>query len=91
MNRAPLFAIALSVAAALVVAPAFADPTAPTVPAAPAVYVMPVITVPGRPSRPTVVVVVTRPTAAAEAGAAHESLRATLLARSEPVTPHAAN
>jgi hypothetical protein len=83
MTRIALFAIALSVPAFLVATPAFADPTAP----APGhVHYMQTLVVTGRAQRPAVVVVVTRPTAAQEAGAAHESLREALLAKTEPIT-----
>lgn len=88
MKRSALFAIALCVAAPFIAAPAFADPTAP----APGhVHVMPTVVVTGRVIKPAVVVVVTRPTAAHEAGAAHQALHDALLARTEPVRPHAAN
>jgi hypothetical protein len=96
MTRTALFTVALSLASALVAVPAFADPTAPAAPhpaaghaAAGSVRVLPEIVIACRAQRPTVVVVVTRPTAAHEAGAAHEVLREALVAQSEPVTPKA--
>ncbi len=87
MTRSLLFALTVCAAAPLfAAAPAFADPTAP----APGhVHVMRTLVVTGRAQRPAVVVVVTRPTAAHEAGAAHQAFREALLARSEPVTPRA--
>ena len=86
MKHTALFAVALATAAPFFATVAHADPTAsPT----PGTYVMPTFTVTGHPQRPTVVVVVTRPTAAHEAGAAHQAFREALLARSEPVTPRA--
>ncbi len=92
MSPASLFTTALVLASAFVAVPALADPTAPAAPAPPhqaagAVRMMPTITVTGRAQRPTVVVIVTRPTAAHEAGAAHEALREALVASTEPVTP----
>jgi hypothetical protein len=93
MTRTALFA-ALSLASALVSLPALADPTAPAPAAHPgaghaSVHVLSEIVIHGRAQRPTVVVVVTRPTASHEAGAAHEALREALVAQSEPVTPKA--
>ena len=83
--------IVLALAAAALVLPAVAVPALADPPAAPAapspqVYVVPTVTVYGRAQKPLVVVVVKHPTAAQEAGAAHETLRATTLARSEPAS-----
>lgn len=83
MKRLVLSAAAAALALPMLAVPALADPT--TAPAASAqVYVVPTVTVYGRPAKPLVVVLVKRPTAAQEAGAAHEVLRETTLARSEP-------
>jgi len=72
-----------SVACALFVTtlPALADPI-PT--REPGVVRVPVIVVHGRSDRPYVVIEFKRPNATVEAGEAHESLRAALLAQTEP-------
>ena len=57
-------------------------------PAVTATMVMPARTIIGRLERPMVVIVVKPATAASEAGAAHEALRASLLKRYEPATLH---
>ncbi len=67
-----LFAIAL---AAVMAVPAIASAEETTV----KVTTLKTITIVGRPNRPSVVVELTRPTAAHEAGIAHESLRASLV------------
>jgi hypothetical protein len=68
--------------------PAFADSTnAPAAgSSAPGVVVVPTVTVYGRPNKPNVVVVFKRPTAAAEAGAAHAAWRAAQLQAAEPAS-----
>lgn len=82
--------LVLAVAAAILVlpmvaVPALADPTSTAAPAA-TVYVVPTVTVYGRAAKPLVVVIVKRPTAAQEAGAAHEVLRSAILDRSAPAS-----
>ena len=77
-----LVAFALAAAAVLAALPAAADPTAP------GTLVMPSRTIYGRVDRPMVVIVVKTPTAASQAGAAHESLRASLMKQYEPATLH---
>jgi hypothetical protein len=62
--------------------PAWADPTVT------ATMVMPSRTIVGRLDKPMVVIVVKAPTAASQAGAAHEALRASLMKRYEPATLH---
>jgi hypothetical protein len=84
MKRFALSAITLALAA--LAAPAAADPTAPEPRAGTGRYDAPVIIIYGRPDRPNVVVEIKTPTAAAEAGAAHASLREALLRMSEPAT-----
>ncbi len=86
MKRLLLALAAASLALPMFAVPALADPTtAAPPPASPAqVYVVPTVTVYGRAAKPLVVVVVKRPTAAQEAGAAHDALRTTTLARSAP-------
>jgi hypothetical protein len=84
-----LLAAALVVLAApLVVVPAFADGTAPKLPDGavqkPGVWVMPEQTVYGRPNRPMVQIDVRPLSAAAAAGAAHETLRTTMVNQSQP-------
>ena len=70
----------------IVAVPALADPPAVAPAPAPQVFVVPTVTVYGRAQKPLVVVVVKHPTAAQEAGAAHASLRASTLERSEPAS-----
>jgi hypothetical protein len=82
----PLIA-AVSVATALVVAPALADPP---VPAAPPTVQVPEHTFVVRLDKPQVLVDIKRPTAASAAGAAHESLRASMMRLYEPATLHPA-
>jgi hypothetical protein len=48
------------------------------------VHTLPVITIYGRPNRPSVVIELTRPTAARAAAAAHEEMKAALVAKTEP-------
>jgi hypothetical protein len=84
MKRTALFSTALLVAASFVTLPAMADPTAPAAPAAPAVYTLPTIVITGRPQKPAVVIVVQRPSAVAEAAAAHRAFRESLVAQSAP-------
>lgn len=91
MKRLVLALAAASLALPMIAVPALADPATAAPASKPAsssapvqVYVVPTVTVYGRPAKPLVVVVVKRPTAAHEAGAAHESLRESTLARSEP-------
>lgn len=60
--------------------PARADETTP------ATTTLPTITIVGRPARPNITVVLTRPTAAREAGAAHEAVRKALVEASVPAT-----
>jgi hypothetical protein len=72
----------LACAAALVAVPASADPTVNVV------LQMPARTIMGRLDKPMVVIEVKTPTAASQAGAAHEALRATLMKRYEPAALH---
>lgn len=82
MQRSTLFALATVLPLVSLCAPTVrADPPAPFTPL---VHTMPTIVVYGRPNRPNIVIVVKTPTAAAAAGAAHEALRASLLAQTEP-------
>jgi hypothetical protein len=69
-----------AVAVVCVSSSASADPKA----AADGVYTMPVITVYGRAPKPLVVIEITRPTAAHEAGTAHQRLRDELAAELVP-------
>jgi hypothetical protein len=88
MPRSILFSLAIAAALPLVSLPAFtARADAPT-PSGPPVYTTPTVVIYGRPNKPAVVIVVKTPTAAAEAGAAHEALRASLLAQTEPGRLH---
>jgi hypothetical protein len=91
VKRLVLALAAAALGLPIVAIPALADPTTTAAASKPAssatpvqVYVVPTVTVYGRAAKPLVVVVVKHPTAAQEAGAAHESLRETNLARSEP-------
>ncbi len=85
MKRVLLVTFWLALLLPLIAVPALADPTATPVPG-PSVLVTPTITIYGRPDRPQVIVLIKPPTAAHEAGAAHEVLRASLLVRAEPAT-----
>ena len=85
MKRLVLALAAAALALPMLAVPALADPPAAAAPG-PQVYVVPTVTVYGRAQKPLVVVVVKHPTAAQEAGAAHETLRATTLNRSEPAS-----
>ena len=78
MKRLPLVLIAASMFAA---GSAMADPTTPSQPGR---IVVRTVVVYGRVDKPNVVVLLKTPTAAAGAASAHESLRAALLAASEP-------
>jgi hypothetical protein len=71
----------LGVSVVFVAAPAFAGDVDAS---GPGHYQSPVIVVYGRPNRPNVQIVVKTPTAASAAGAAHEALRLSLMAKSEP-------
>jgi hypothetical protein len=82
MNRSSLVAALVMVAAPLVVVPAFADGTAPKT--GPGVLVMPDHTIYGRPNRPMVQIEIRPLSAAAAAGAAHETLRTSLVNKSQP-------
>jgi len=85
MKRPILFALILALSLPIIAVPALADPAGASSPAPSAsVYTVPTVTIYGRPNRPQVLVVVRPPTAAAMASLAHESLRASLLAQSEP-------
>lgn len=85
--KKPLVALIGMVAMVVVPSAAFADE-----PTGDGVYRLPVITIYGkRPSKPSVVIELTRPTAAAAAGAAHESLREELLKASMPPALKAAD
>lgn len=75
-----LLAVALATVAILAAFPASADPTVTTT------LVMPTRTILGRIEKPMVVIVVKTPTAASQAGAAHEALRASLMKQYEPAT-----
>jgi hypothetical protein len=75
---------AVSASAVLSALPAAADPTAPAAAAAPATVQVPEHTFVVRLDKPHVVVDIKTPTAASEAGAAHESLRAWMLRQYEP-------
>ena len=77
---------ALAAAAVFAAMPASADPTSPA--AAPTVQV-PEHTFYVRLDKPHVVIHVATPTAASAAGAAHESLRASLMRQYEPATMRA--
>lgn len=83
-RRVVLLLVLAGLAVPFVAAPALADPPG----AAPSrgVLVVPTVTVTGRPDKPMVAIMIRRPTAAAEAGAAHAQLRDLTLARSEPAT-----
>ena len=48
------------------------------------VHTLPVITIYGRPNRPSVIIELTRPTAARAASAAHEEMKAAMVAKTEP-------
>lgn len=50
------------------------------------IVTLPVLTIVGHPDRPNVTIVLTKPTAAHEAGAAHEAMRRAWVARAEPAT-----
>jgi hypothetical protein len=78
MKLLPFVFVAASMLAA---GPAMADPPTPS---RPGHVVVPTVVVYGRVDKPNVVVLVKVPTAAAAAGAAHESLRAALLEASAP-------
>lgn len=81
------FAVVLGLAA-LVVVPSVASADEPS---GDGVVQLPVITVYGkRPAKPSMTIELTRPTAAREAGAAHEGLRRSLLAASMPAALEAA-
>lgn len=84
MKRLVLATAAAALALPILALPALADPTTTAATPGPQVYVVPTVTVYGRAAKPLVVVIVKRPTAAQEAGAAHEALRETTLARSAP-------
>jgi hypothetical protein len=79
-----LLAFALAASAIVVSVPAAADPTAP------GTLVLPTRTIYGRLDKPKVVIVVKTPTAASQAGEAHEGLRAALMKQYEPATLHPA-
>lgn len=80
------FAVLLGLAAVVVV-PSIAAADEPAGP----VITLPVITVYGkRPAKPSMTIELTRPTAAREAGAAHEDLRKSLLEASMPAALKAA-
>jgi hypothetical protein len=76
-----LLAALLAAAAALAAVPAGADDT---VKVAPGTIVLPWRTIYGRPDKPMVVIEIKPLSAAAAAGAAHESLRTTLVNQSQP-------
>jgi hypothetical protein len=82
--------VATVAAATLTALTALADP--PVDPAvaesAPGVLHLAPRTIYGRPNRPMVVIEVRTPSAADAAGAAHESVRASLLNRAEPAAMH---
>lgn len=91
MKRLVLALAAAALGLPMVAVPALADPTTAASASKPAssnapvqVYVVPTVTVYGRAAKPLVVVVVKHPTAAQEAGAAHDALRTATLARSAP-------
>jgi hypothetical protein len=77
-----LLALVLAGAAVLVALPAAADPNDH------ATLVLPPRTIYGRVDRPMVVIVVKTPTAASQAGAAHEALHEALMKQYEPATMH---
>jgi hypothetical protein len=77
-----LLAAALAATAVLAAVPAFADDTAVKV--APGTIVLPPRTIYGRPDKPMVVVEIRPLSAAAAAGAAHETLRTSLVNQSQP-------
>ncbi len=81
-------AAAIATAAVLAVAaPALADDTAAVATTAPGVIVLKPRTIYGRPNRPMVVIDIRPLSAAAAAGAAHESLRTSLVGQSQPSAP----
>jgi hypothetical protein len=82
MRPASTVALALALASFACALPAAADDTKAA--AGPGFYVMPTQTVYGRPNKPLVQIVLKTPSAAHEAGTAHESLRASLMAQSTP-------
>jgi hypothetical protein len=83
LNRPKLLVLAGAAATAVLSAlPAAADPTAPAAP--PPTVQVPEHTFVVRLDKPHVVVDIKTPTAASEAGAAHESLRAWMLRQYEP-------
>jgi hypothetical protein len=84
MPRSILFTLATAAMLPLVSLPAFTARADPPTASGPGVYTTPTVVIYGRPSKPAVVIVVKTPTPAAEAGAAHEALRASLLAQTEP-------
>lgn len=71
-------AAALTFGGMLLASPARADEPGPAT-------TLPVTTIVGRANRPNVTIVLARPTAAREAGAAHDAMRTAWLARTEPV------
>lgn len=73
-----LIPLVTALALATLTAPAAADTRSPA--SAPGLLQVPVIVVYGRPERPNVVIVFKTPNATSEAGEAHESLRAGLMA-----------
>ena len=79
-----LLSAMVAFALAMVALPALGDPTAA---AEPGVLKMRVIVVYGRLDKPNAVIEYRTPTAAKEAGAAHEALRAAWVARLAPVPP----
>ena len=84
------FVLAAAAAACLCAAmPAQADPTGPAHGDATVTTIrLPSRDIVGRIRKPLVVIVVKAPSAASQAGAAHEALRDALLDRAEPATMH---
>jgi hypothetical protein len=88
-----LLAAGLALAAALAVAPASADGSAPipdgaVAKSAPGVLVLPPRTIYGRPNRPMVQIEIRPLSATSAAGAAHETLRTSLVNQSQPAPLH---
>ena len=96
MKRVALAVLGLLFVLPSVAFPALADSTSPPpAPSAaassgPGFVAVPTMTIFGRPNKPSVVILVKRPTAAAEAGAAHAALREAQLKAAEPAAlrPH---
>ena len=85
MKRLVLAALALALVVPVFAAPALADPTVATK-VSPGTMAIPTTTIYGRPNKPMVSIVIRPASAAAEAGAAHEHLRQSILIKSQPAS-----